>query len=314
MIEVIDRLKPEKVKVICYTHDPLEQLNIKTDINYEFFKVPFTGLKPFLIRNLFFQLYTAVFESLWKEPEDTSISIGVCSFNGDIINIQYAHFLWEKLYFKATPVSWYKAIYKVILHRYLTLCEDFCYSKEGVRFVFLSDFIKEAIVKRYKVPKKNYTIAYSSADADQFKPTKVTREEAFEILKEKHPELSTVKTDRPCLLFVGAFERKGLPLFINKVPDHYELIIVGQPQKGSSFKIPTKENIHHVGFSRNINLFYNACDFFVFPTIFEPFGLVLLEAAISGMNILTSRSSVGASELLTGLPGVEFCDPFNSKR
>jgi glycosyltransferase involved in cell wall biosynthesis len=313
MIEVIDQIKPENVKVVCYSHDPLDEINIQTEINYKFIIVPFTKLKPFLFRNLFFQVYTSLFESTWKEQGDTSISIGVCSFRGDIINIQFAHFLWEKLYFKASPVSWYKGLYKKVLLKYLTFCEDYCYQQEGKKFVFLSKFIQEAMVKRYQLQKKNFTLAYSSANTKQFSPSHKGRENAFNSLIKAHPELSKIDSSKPCILFVGAFERKGLPLFINKVPSTHELIVVGQAEKGSSFRIPNKENIHHVKFSTEIHLFYEACDTFVFPTIFEPFGLVLLEAALSGMNIITGKESVGASELLLHLPGIEFCNPFEIK-
>lgn len=311
MIEVIDQIKPNKVKVVCYSHDPIEEINIDISINYEFVKVPMTWLKPFLIRNLFFQLYTAIFESLWKRQGDISISIGVCSFNGDIINIQFAHFMWEKLYFKASPTTWYKGLYKKLLLRYLTLCEDFCYQKEKVKFVFLSKFIQDAIIKRYGIENKNYTLAYSSANTEQFFPSDKDRNEVFDELITTHPELQNIDRTKRCFLFVGAFERKGLPLFINHIPNDCEMVIVGQPEVGSCFTLPNKGNIHHVKFSTKIHLFYEACDLFIFPTIFEPFGLVLLEAALSGMQIITSRDSVGASELLEGMDGVNFCDPFN---
>ena len=41
------------------------------------------------------------------------------------------------------------------------------------------------------------------------------------------------------------------------------------------------------------------------PTLYEPFGLVLIEAAAMGMNIVTTRNCVGASELLENLEGIE---------
>ena len=39
-------------------------------------------------------------------------------------------------------------------------------------------------------------------------------------------------------------------------------------------------------------------DAFIFPTIYEPFGLVLIEAAAMGMEIFTTKENVGAAEIL----------------
>lgn len=310
MIEVIDQLGPESVKVVCYSHSPVNEINLDKQINYSFVKVPFSWLKPFLLRNLFFQIYTSLFYRSWTDPKEKSISIGVCTFIAQIINVQFSHFQWEKLYFSANPVTWYKTMYVKLLLKYLTISEDFCYRKEGLKFVFLSKFIQDAFVKRYQLNERNFVTAYSSANANQFTPSNQTREEKLHELKELYPELEKVDNTKPTLLFVGAFERKGLPLFAEKVPSNCNFIIVGQPEQGSTFRIPQKQNIFHISFSKHISKLYDYCDLFVFPTIYEPFGLVLLEAALSGMKILTSKSLVGASELLQDLHDIEFCDPF----
>lgn len=310
MIEVIDQLQPQQVKVVCYSHAPIKEINLNQTINYKFIKVPFGGLKPFLLRNLFFQLYTSILYKIWTRPDERSISIGVCTFIAEIINVQFAHFLWEKLYFKASPIPWYKKIYKVILLKYLTLSEDFCYQNNNLKFVFLSGFIKDAFVSRYGIYNNNYCVAYSSTNANQFSPSSQSRTEKLEKLKNLYPQLKGLSLSRPTVLFVGAFERKGLPLFAHKVSSGNNFIIVGSPEASSKFTIPDSKNVFHISFSKHINLFYDFCDLFIFPTLYEPFGLVLLEAALSGMKIVTSKHMVGASELLRGIDHVKFCDPF----
>ncbi len=71
---------------------------------------------------------------------------------------------------------------------------------------------------------------------------------------------------------------------------------------------PKNLKIFPISFTREVYKFYALADTFVFPTIYEPFGLVLFEAMAMGLAIITKRSQVGASELLEGLPEVYFAD------
>jgi UDP-glucose:(heptosyl)LPS alpha-1,3-glucosyltransferase len=54
--------------------------------------------------------------------------------------------------------------------------------------------------------------------------------------------------------------------------------------------------------SKRIETFFAAADVFVFPTVYDPFGLVITEAMASGLPVVTSRAA-GAAELVT--PGVD---------
>ena len=50
-------------------------------------------------------------------------------------------------------------------------------------------------------------------------------------------------------------------------------------------------------FSRHIEQFFAAADVFLFPTIYEPYGMVISEAMASGIPVITSRAA-GAAELI----------------
>ncbi len=54
--------------------------------------------------------------------------------------------------------------------------------------------------------------------------------------------------------------------------------------------------------SNQIERFYAAADVFLFPTLYDSFGLVVTEAMASGLPVITSRAA-GAAELIT--PGVD---------
>ena len=90
----------------------------------------------------------------------------------------------------------------------------------------------------------------------------------------------------------------------------YQLIVVGE--KDATGSIHFSENPNHktvkIKYTDRITDFYNICDAFFFPTMYEPFGLVILEAAAMGLQIITRLHEVGASELLKGLTEVYFID------
>ena len=59
---------------------------------------------------------------------------------------------------------------------------------------------------------------------------------------------------------------------------------------------------------------YAAADALVLPSFYDPFGLVVLEAAACGLPVVTSRST-GASELLSdGLDGYVLDDPADDRQ
>ncbi|UCD10438.1 MAG: glycosyltransferase family 4 protein, partial [Nitrospinaceae bacterium] len=67
------------------------------------------------------------------------------------------------------------------------------------------------------------------------------------------------------------------------------------------------------GPSANTPMFYTAADIFALPTLYEPFGLVVLEAMSHGVPVLVSRFA-GASELITDAKdGMLIQDPFNPR-
>ncbi|MCF8060833.1 MAG: glycosyltransferase family 4 protein [Bacteriovoracaceae bacterium] len=311
MIEVLNNLPIKKLLVICLNHSPKNDLFPGPNApKVEFITLPGDTIKPFILKSIWFQFLTYILKKRWTKEDDISISIGACTFNAQIVNIQFAHFLWEKKYFETGTFNLFKRIYKKVLFKYLILCEDILYSRKNLKFVFLSNFMKTEFVNRYKIPPSHLQVAYSSTNFEQFRPNfSLSKSERIKILKEYHPELKALKEDRPTVLFVGAFERKGLHLILDLIPDSCEFVIVGSGERNTFIKIPNKENYYHVTFTKNISLFYQALDNFIFPTIFEPFGLVILEAAAAGMNIYTSDTWVGASELLKNTLGVTFINP-----
>jgi len=65
-----------------------------------------------------------------------------------------------------------------------------------------------------------------------------------------------------------------------------------------------RERIIFVPHSSNLWEYYAASDIFVFPTIYEPFGLVIVEAMASGLPVITSRVAGAAALIIDGVNGL----------
>lgn len=315
MIEVLKALPSnsiDHINFICFTHDTKENILPHFEGRVTFTKVPFPNIKPFILKSLFFQVYTYLFRNKLKISCSKTITVGVCSFIGDIVNVQFIHKLWTPLYFEISRPNWYKYIYKKALLTYLDFCEDIYYKIKRPKIMSLSQFIADDFVQRYHYNINDIKVAYSSASANEFMCIEETRIELYKKLQAKYPVLSKIDITKPILLFVGAFERKGLALILDNIEDK-QLIVIGKPEQNSNINLTNYSNISHITFTKEINLFFNLCDCFIFPTSYEPFGLVAIEAAATGSNIIITKDKVGASELLREVDGVSFSTASNIK-
>jgi len=66
--------------------------------------------------------------------------------------------------------------------------------------------------------------------------------------------------------------------------------------------------VHFLGRRRDLPALMKAADIFIFPSRYEPFGLVLLEAMSSGLPVITAKSAGGA-ELIDETAGVVIENP-----
>ena len=68
-------------------------------------------------------------------------------------------------------------------------------------------------------------------------------------------------------------------------------------RKGPGSILGLDDRVRFMPFSKLVNRYYAAADAFVFPTIYDPFGMVITEAMASGLPVITSRAA-GAAELI----------------
>lgn len=114
---------------------------------------------------------------------------------------------------------------------------------------------------------------------------------------------SGVPDDRFVALYVGDL-KKGAAAAIRataRVPG-VTLLLLSASDAGPYRAVAAAEGVQdRVIFhphSTRVEAFFAAADAFVFPTIYDPFGLVITEAMAAGLPVVTSRTA-GAAELIT---------------
>lgn len=117
------------------------------------------------------------------------------------------------------------------------------------------------------------------------------------------------KTDDIVLLFIGMnFEIKGLDLILTamsmiKKQDSrkLKLLVVGKGNtdkyKKQAEKLGVDQDIHFTGPTREVQPYYLASDLFILPSLYDTFGMVVLEAMLARLPVIVS-STVGAKDIV----------------
>ena len=169
------------------------------------------------------------------------------------------------------------------------------YLKRSDAIVTVSKYVKNSIVNNYKIPQEKIIVVYPGI-SEQFRIMENTTNEINEKLNVYSPYVLTVAT---------SVERKNLKRLLNafsivanKIKE-LKLIIVGNKenfQKGLGEEIEKFNLEGKVIFPGYLNpeklvYFYNRAEVFVFPSLYEGFGLPVLEAMTCGCPVIASNVS-----------------------
>lgn len=159
-----------------------------------------------------------------------------------------------------------------------------------------SNFIKEQIIKTYNINPDKIVTIYNGVNI----PAKTQNA----LAKVKMCEKFGLDIEKHTIIFVGTgFKRKGVTEFLNiisNLKNSVNSIVVGKDKELDKYIKKAKSlglNTLFVGEQKNVSDFYEAGDIFLFPTHYEPFSNVVLEAMAYSCIAITTKQN-GASEIL----------------
>ena len=167
------------------------------------------------------------------------------------------------------------------------------------RIVTVSESARQDIIRLFSVDNYNKIVVIPSAPSSRYRPR--PKDKCRNYLNYKY------KLNHPYLLYVGGLNpRKNVAELIyayqgikRSLPGQHQLVIPGadgrhrQDLEGLVKQLNLKGDVIFPGFvpEKDLPLFYNGADLFVYPSLYEGFGLPPLEAMASEVPVVASNAS-----------------------
>jgi len=189
-------------------------------------------------------------------------------------------------------------------HRSILSLEKKALDSANTRHVVTnSELVKKQIIDIFKFPAERISVVRNGVDRDVFFPASSEKERFC--LREK----LGLSRDKLVLLFAAAnFRIKGLGQAMKacaalpaEMKKNIQLVIVGggkqEPYQRLAEELGISKNIAFMGKKNNMRDFYACSDLLLYPSMYEPFANVCLEACACALPVLTTRLN-GSSELV----------------
>jgi len=197
-----------------------------------------------------------------------------------------------------------------LLHPTYLFLEKKCFNNAKL-IIANSKMVKNEIISTYDINPNKINVIYNGIEfkKNDFQKSFNKLSKEFQIIR-----------DQPILLYVGSgFKRKGVEEFLRIVAmlktKGFKAFVVGKENNMSYYqnlskKLNINDQIFFTGPRIDINDFYTISDIFLFPTHYDPFSNVVLEAMYFENAVFTTRSN-GASEILD--PDFIMNSPYDEK-
>jgi len=184
-------------------------------------------------------------------------------------------------------------------HRVLLSIEARVFNDPTQRIQCASKLVADALIADHEVSTERILLLPNAVDADRYGSPA-----ALEAGRRLRVELDE-KAERIWLFPASGWRRKGLPLLFEalaRIRDPgLRLWIAGRDDPGSWQKAASRlgiaDRVRFLGSRDDLEAVYGAVDGMVLPTRYDAFANVTLEAAVSGLPIITTHSN-GAAEWL----------------
>ena len=175
------------------------------------------------------------------------------------------------------------------------------------KIIAISEEIKKELITNYSLSKEKICVIPNGINTERF--SIVNKAKFRKTIREIY---SLKETDVVAIFPAHEFKRKGLSQIIDALSiikkNNIYLLVMGRDNPSKYHKVLKDngllKNVIFVGEQLETEKYYAASDMMVFPTLYEPFGLVITEAMASGLPVLVSANA-GAAELMTdGIDGL----------
>jgi len=259
-------------------------------------------LRIALLKNLWFGIHSGLVLRKLRSAEDVVILNGAITIGSSDINVaHFVHHGWRTSPFYDAGRG-LRGFYQRVYTRLNILLERLAF-QVSPHVVAVSGQVAGELVAAGQAP-RGISVIPNGVDTREFVPGLESR-------------TALGLPERPVIaLFVGGLgtPRKNLDTVLHalgEVPDMH-LAVVGAheatPYPRLARQLAVDDRVHFLGFRRDVPAIMRAGDLLVFPSRYEPFGLVLLEAMASGLPVITCRTAGGA-ELVTEDCGVVVDEP-----
>ena len=171
-------------------------------------------------------------------------------------------------------------------------------ARKSEHVLTVSEYSKQQIMQKYNIPDDKVTVTYNGV-SEQFR--------ALPDGAEIYHSLSRFRFKKPFILAVGNLQpRKNIERLIRAYSKlrssgkiDLDLVLVGQLRWGGKAIfdevecLGVKNNIHITGYVSDEELvaLYNKATLFAYPSLYEGFGLPLIEAMACGTPVISSNAS-----------------------
>jgi len=311
---LVERLcEDHQVSVFSHTIEGIDLSKIKH------YKVPAVTHPKFLAYITFLVSSTIILTALSflrKRDFDIIHSAGCCcAFSIDVITSHFCEREGLRLE-KANIIEMahksvlqkLKALDHRIYRRLAALVEGLVFSHNSPKAcIVVSQSMKREFLRHYGDAAESIIVIPNGVNLKMFNPA--NRLLCRDRIRQKHG----ISRSELVLMFAGGdWERKGVLYLIEALsllprPD-VRLLVIGSGDRkfyGQLAELKqVRERIIFISHSSNLWEYYAASDVFVFPTIYEPFGLVIVEAMASGLPVITSRVAGAADVIIDGVNGL----------
>lgn len=295
------------VTLLASSVDP--ELQQHSQVNWIF--IPVKGYPIDLLREMAFSVQSGLCLLKHQREFDLIKLNGAITWaRGDVNAVHFVHSSWLRFSYPdgtRSPVnssqqrrslhSTYQWFYTALNARW---------EKKAFRQAKVVVAVSEKVAKELieiGIPPECLRVILNGVDLQEFAPGTVDRQ------KLGLPE------NVPLALFAGDIRiaRKNLDTILHalvQVPELHLVVVgatAGSPYPQLAESLNLENRVHFLGFRQDVPDLMKAADFLVFPSRYEPFGLVVLEAMATGLPVVTAATT-GAAELVTPACGVVLPD------